>query len=457
MLIDTLDIVQSNSVRKRITSGPTQERYIVDWANTLQSAGWSTKASLYATVTVQFPLGAPVTDGNTVLPKTVVGCAPNPGFLTIGNVQYTLYDPYKQVPGTSLACAFVAEGLDSGSTFANLQETIIDSGVWVAVFVYNGGTSYTLTLTATSPGPLFNEIPISGDGRYLAGGAVTHGGGYTMLSSGASTSAQYECTMIAADRGGAGDDYLAGILQFNFKIAGVTVTYQLLDAFQGTLGFMGALGVGGVPQYTTIANPYGFAVFAEPNDPNTHIFRTVSLFCMAPYFPTTDVPSSEVFIPANAVFIVGPNAVGGAPSWRIQSGSTVALNSLPFSTFAFNPTARALSLRSPTKPLNTLYSVPIYVGAYVQFGDTNSNTGPAWVVGKIWDCAIVSDFVSEGASLDGRDFLAIGFSDGSDRQTYCTFMMDGASFGEYPPIGQSARCASAPGNPGSSNLGNTAR
>jgi len=135
----------------------------------------------------------------------------------------------------------------------------------------------------------------------------------------------------------------------------------------------------------------------------------------------------------------------------------MSLNAAPFQTFSSNPTARLLSLRSPINPLPTLYGVPMFLAPYVQFGSQNQNTDPAWVVGKLWDCALVTDYVSIGAGLSGRDFLAIGSSDGSNNQSFVTFLMDAGTHGVYADIGQSARCAAASGNPGDSSLGNTAR
>ncbi len=177
---------------------------------------------------------------------------------------------------------------------------------------------------------------------------------------------------------------------------------------------------------------------------------------MAPYFPTAlDVPYTEHFVPAYAVFVIGPNQIGGSPAWR-SGPSTMSLDAPPFQTNSSNPTARLLTLRSPINPLPTLYGVPLFLCPYVQFGQHDQNTDPAWVVGKLWDCALVTDYVATAAGLDNRDFLVIGGSDGSSNQSFVTFMMDAGTTGHYPNIGQSARCASADGNPGDSALGNGA-
>jgi hypothetical protein len=135
----------------------------------------------------------------------------------------------------------------------------------------------------------------------------------------------------------------------------------------------------------------------------------------------------------------------------------MSLDAPPFQHVDKNPAARALGYQSLSNPLLTVYGVPMFYGPYVQFGSGDANTDPAWVVGKLWDCAIVTDYVAAGAGLDGEDFLAIGGSDGSGPQTVGTFLMDAGTTGHYPAIGQSARCASAPpgsGNPG--EFGNSA-
>jgi hypothetical protein len=436
---------------------PTQDRFITHWANLLESVGWDRTDSLQATASVTFPLGAPITDGITVIPKTVVGCNAPPGILTIGGQEYSLYDPFKQEPGTTTDCHFVQEGLTSADTLGNLVDAINTDAVWFAALAYNGGVSWTLTITATSGGPIFNEYFVNGN--IISGSTTTYGGGYKMTSSGATTSAQFSCTLTSANRGGAGDDYLNGLLKFDFLINGGAVTYQLLDYLQGTLGFMGALGVGAVPQYTIIANPFGFAVFDKPHDlGNGTLYRFISLFCMAPFFPTAvEVPYTETFVPAYAVFVLGPNTVGGTPAWNLQAASTMSLHDDPFQRFDKNPYARALCYQTLSLPLLTFYGVPMYYGPYVQFGSQPTNSDPAWVVGKLWDCAIVTDYVAVGAELDDRDFLAIGGSDGSGPQTVGTFMMDAGTSGNYPKIGQSARCASAAGSGNSGALGNTAR
>jgi hypothetical protein len=456
MLIDAMDIKHSGRATSTVVVGPSQERFIVDWTNLLLSAGWTLVEGLHAQGTLTYPLGFPITDGVTVLPKTVIGCSAPPGILTIAGQQYSFYDPFKQIPGSTTACIFVEEGLDNAGSLANLVAAVNLSGVWFAVGTHISGVNYRIDFTATITGPLLNEETLSGNA--VTGSTQTWGGGYRLQSSSSSNSAVYRCATYAANRNGAGDDYLNGDIVFEFTINGDTIVYQLLNDVQGTLGDMGALGVGPVPQYTIVANPFGFCVFDLPHNPTSHIFRLISLFAMAPYFPVAgEVPAGEVFVPAYAVFVLGPNTVGGSPAWNFQGPSTMSLDAPPFQRVDKNPAARALGYQSLSLPLLTVYGVPMFYGPYVQFGSGSTNTDPAWVVGKLWDCAIVTDYVATGAGLDGKDFLAIGGSDGSGPQVVGTFLMDAGTTGVYAALGQSARCASAPGNPGTVAYFNTAR
>lgn len=452
MLIDTFEIIHSGRAHSEVVIDPDQERLIVSWSNLLESCGWTTTDTISAVGSVTYPLGAPVTAGVDIIPKTVVGCNTPPGILTIGNQEYSLYDPFVQIPGSTTDCHFVEMGLTAADTLGNLVDAINTDAVWFAVLVHVTGVNYRIDVTATTGGPLFNEIKM--DGNIITGSTITYGGGYRMVSANDTSSTQFAVTLTCANRGGAGDDYLNGLLKFDFEINGTVKTFQLLNNLQGTKGFFGALGVGAVLQYTITACPYGFAIFDLPHDTNPSSFRTISLFCMAPYFPTTDVPDSETFVPGYAVFVIGPNQIGGSPEWH-NGPSTMALDDNAFDTFSSNPTARLLSLRAPLFPLYTIFGVPIFLCPYVMFGSRPTNSDHAWVVGKLWDCALVTDYVAEGADLDGKDFLAIGHSDGSGAKTFVTFMMDAGTVGIYPRIAQSARCAASAGNPGHEAYENT--
>jgi hypothetical protein len=440
MLIDTLSIQYSGDAASDVVSDPSQQRFINAWTNLLRAHGWTEVEQLHATATITFPLGAPVTNG-IIGPLDPTPCSAFPGSLAIGAQWFTFYDPFHQdpIPGS---CIFVPEDVTPGGSLANLVIAINTSTNWFAVLVYNGGVSWTINLTAVSAGPEFNFVIVQSSG--LASGTDrSSGGGYRLESSGDSNSAVYRCACTNANSGGAGINYLGGNILFTFTINGSNSSYQLLDATQGTLGFMGSLGVGAVPEYTIIANPYGFAVFDLPRDTTTHIFRTISLFAMAPYFPTADsVPPSENFVPAYAVFVVGPNLLGGAPSWNsaFSAGTTMCLDGTPWQSTGFSPQARLLAYRSPSQALLSPQALMFHYGAYVQFGSTTGNTSPAWVVGKLWDVAIVTDFIASDAIMDGHGFLTMGYSDGSAGYTVCTVMM------------ASSENPSGPGKSGTVNL-----
>src|SRR6185369_17123751 len=128
--------------------------------------------------------------------------------------------------------------------------------------------------------------------------------------------------------------------------------------------------------------------------------RAISIFAMAPYFPGSEVPPTETFVPAYAVFVASANQIGGSPSWNNQymASTIMCLDGAPFTRSGFNGSARLLTYRSPsTSGLLTPSDVPITIGCYVMFG--TSITSDGWIVGKLFDCALVSDYVDVGAII----------------------------------------------------------
>jgi hypothetical protein len=420
MLIDPISIHYSNAVAHTVVTNPTQIRFIHAWRDLLVSVGWTEVQGIRAKGSITFPLGAPITRGVTVLPKTVIGCNAFPGFLAIGDQSFTLYDPFTEIPASLVTCEMVEMGLTFGATLQNVTDAITATTPWDAVLVVNSTVSFTINLTAKIGGPDFNYVNILASG-FASGIERTSGGGYRLES--APGAAVYQCAVTDADTAGAIDNYLAGNLLFDFTLNGQHMRYQLLDASQGTRGFMGQLGVGGVGEYTIIANPYGFAVFDQPRNVTTRQFRAVSIFAMAPYFPGSEVPPTEQFVDAYAVFIVGPNQIGGPSSWNnpYMAPSSMCLDGSPFTAGGYSPCARLLAYRSPGPPLRTPKNVPLTTGCYVMFGSSVASIG--WVVGKLWDCALVSDTLTAGAIIDGRKFLVLGGSDGSGGLTQCTLLM----------------------------------
>jgi len=425
MLIDTLSIQYSGNVGSTRLGNPSQERFINTWSQLLLNHGWTQIEALHATVSANFPLGAPITAGVLTLPLITVNCSPFPGSLSIGSQWFSFYDPFLQQPGVG-GCIFVPEGLTYAESLGNLVAAINANTPWFATLVQNTSVNFTINMEALAGGAEFNFVYVMSNGL-TTGTSRSSGGGYVLRSSGGSNSAVYDCACYNADTHGANDNYLSGNIVFTFTINGSNVTTNILDATQGTLGFMGGIGVGAVPFYTIIANPYGFAVFDDPWDVTTHNLRTISVFAMAPYFPAIEtVPPSENFVPAYAVFVVAPNQVGGAPSWNnfFMAPDVMCLDAAPFVTNGFNPSARLLAYRSPDQALFTSQAVMFHYGVYVQFGQQTGNTSPAWVVGKLWDVCLATDYIGESAVIDGRNFLAMGGSDGTTPgYTVCTVLM----------------------------------
>lgn len=420
MLIDPIAIHYSGLVASTTVVGPDQTKFILAFKGLLVSVGWTVIDAISATGTFTLPLGAPASSGVTVLPKRVVSCSGGIGFLSIGTYYFTLYDPFSEVPAINPACIMVPLDVTPFGTVINLASFISSVTPFNAAAVNLGGPgSFQINLTAKIGGPEANFQVLDGAGGYVeSGGNLTGGGGYQLQS--ATGASIYQVAMTGHNSGG-GDNSLEGNLVFDFTLNGGPVQYRLLDGGQGTRGNMGILGVGGVGAYTIVANPHGFAVFDAPHDPTTKLLRKISLFAMAPYIPGEEVPPTEVFDPAYAVFVVGPNAIGGNPAW--SGNSAASLDGPPYTNNANNPWPRLLALRSPGPALLTPAGVPLTLGAYVMFGPSPADGSPAYVVGKLWDCALVSDALDAGAIIDSKQFLTLGYSDGSNNTTRCTLMM----------------------------------
>lgn len=410
MLIDTLSIKYSDKLANSFLPGKAKD-FISQFKAMLLLVGWTVTEGLFATVTIRFPLGVPTADSVPIFPKRQITCPSYPGFVTVGDQPFALFDPNTEVPPALGPCAWVEMDTGELGTLTNIAHAIAESTAFNAHGGYVDGY-LQLTLTAQDAGGDANLIDIQGAGGYIEGGAITTGGGgWKMKSRGGSFSAQYELSFTAQPGFG-----VFGNLVFDFLLDGGPVQYRLLDLLGAAFA-----GAGGVPGYTVIANGYGFCIMERPHDSGGR-FRTISLFAMAPYFPKADeVPPTEVFVPANAVMIVGPNAIGGVPAW--SDNSAACLDSSPFTNYGSNPFPRSLALQSPGPPLLSPAGAPVILGAYAMFGQERTEGAPAWVVGKLWDCAIVSDVITEASSIDSKHFLTLGYSEGENNYPCCTFMM----------------------------------
>src|SRR6185369_10394538 len=162
-------------------------------------------------------------------------------------------------------------------------------------------------------------------------------------------------------------------------------------------------------QYQIVANGYGFAIFDGPDFVSGAAFRVVSLFCMAPYRPTStdpQVPRYEVFdTSAYAVFILGPGSFRTQTAW-FGPQITTALdgNANTYSNQGGWP--RVLAFRAPGPPLLTQSGVPLVVFGAGPLSSAN-------IIGKLYDCAVVHQQVTGIQIIQGQRFVPISSQAGN--------------------------------------------
>lgn len=395
MLIDPQTIPLSHDGTGVKTGLKTQELLIEAMADLLPSLGWTQTDHFFPTIVIDYPLGTPVTAGVTI-PPIPVGCNPIP-FFSLDGVNYTLYDPFTEVPPPAAPCVFVPLDTSASGTLGNLAGAINSSGAWSAGVTAGTPGGYVLTITSTTPGPAMNYIPIEADGEWGVGPGFTGGGGYEWQSSALHTATQYKVKVTARGSFNPSSFNFTQPLHFEFTISSLTGTEYILDS--------------GVPNYSLFANGYGFAIF----DPGS--LGATAIFCQAPFIPSD--PSG--YSPGSyAMFVVGPPGTQFTMGTYWQIGThTTALDSGP-STFGNpGPFPRLLALRSPGPALQTPDGMPIVFPAWIMFGVGPS--GPAYVVGQLWDCLIVNDFVP-AMSFQGLNYKMIAATDGSAGTTKSTLM-----------------------------------
>src|SRR5205085_10557969 len=434
MLIDPLAIHYSGKTTS-INVSAEQTEVINGLRDALLSVGWTLTDQLYAKVSIHYPFGIPITDGITVTPKKQLHCADKPGaFITVNGWPIKFYDPYKEddVTTPDELCLLVPAGTSVLSSYHNLVAKIS----LVSFFVEDGpmlltgvGPEVVMNLVSGFPGPGVDVLHRWNNQTFDPGAGLevwSKGGGWQMQSS--PPSSIY--TVTATARNFEPNSILPRLI-FDFNLNGRHFEYSLLDDYQGATGFLGALGTGNVAGYTIIANPHGFAIITRSRDigrkANGDLGRPISLFAMAPFIPTSaDVPPSETFSNPYAVFVVGPSGIGGDVAWDGTYGiPAMALAGGSFTpSSVYQPYARLLTYRNPGVPLYTPAGAPIIIGPYVMFGSEGVDGKPAFVVGKLWDCALVSDVVNGTAMIDGKHFTALGGPEGSSSRTPCTLMME---------------------------------
>ena len=378
MPTDSLATVYSGNTGQSVVDAPTQLSVIEAVKDLLVSVGWA-EDGLFASATVSYPLGAPIVPVETpVIPPTVVCCGNT--FLSVGQTAFVGYNPYSEAPCTTSACAFFEWGTSAAGTLANLAMAITGDE-YVASVQDDGGGAFSLIITAFSPGPLLNLVPVVGDGEWGVGEPFG-GGGYSMRSS-TTANTGYSCSQYGFDLT-SGPTYVELVfggqpLVFDFNINGVT------DAAQYVLDCSAS-------QYVLVANGSILAMFSADVSEDRAPRASVSILCCAPWIPSS-------FEAVYCVFVAGPR------SWRQQasfqsSPITTALNGNANTYSNTGGYPRLLSFFNPSTPLNTPAGPPIAIGAYVMMGA--SPTDSAYVVGIMADCTILQAAIGDGAIIDSH-------------------------------------------------------
>lgn len=404
MLIDPLAIKFSPARSYKVVHAD-QYSVIQGLYDSMTATGWTLTAALFPTCTITYDLGYPTVSGVQVsFPKRDVGCSFS-GFITVGSLSFTLYDPFNEQPVPGSPCAFIPMATTMIQGLQNAADVITGATTFNASVVDLGSSRFTLNLAGKSAGPLLNFVVISGDGRFGTASDANRsvGGGYQMTS--APGASQYSVAMTARRA--------VGNLLFQFALFGSSgATYALLQLGETTAG---------PATYSMSVNGYGFALF-DGIDTLSVPSWAVSLFAMAPYVPAADpqVPPNEIFTGAYSVFILGPRSYRYQTFWYGPAISTcLDADANTYSNTGGWP--RVLAFRAPTVPLTTPSGVPLVIGAYVQFGQGPSSG--ANIIGKLWDMAIVHAQVDGTQVINGQRFLPIASMGGGSAQTASTLMM----------------------------------
>ena len=405
-LIDPMSIVYSNARAKKVTDSGSQQAVIRAFKSLLPAVGWSVTGNGKAVASVQFPFGAPQSAGGTSPTIRPAGCQATP-FFSLGGATFSLYDPASESPAPGAQCTMVAMGTTGGGTLDALASAITSGTPWNATVAVDG-SGFRLDVEAKNAGPDFNLVHVQGDGRWgtiATNGGNTVGGGYTFRSKADPESAQYEVSIT-------GIVSVFGNISLEFNFNGNLVQYILTES-------------GG--SYTILANGFGFFIFL-PGDDGSYPFVNHSLFCMAPKMPGAEQFASSTY----AVFICGPRTFRDATYWFGRSGLiTTVLDSGPNTYSNTGGWPRILALRSPGPALHTPANKPVITAAYVCFGQGPSST--AYVIGKLWDCAVVSDLIAAGATINGQPFITVSSQNGASGATASSLVMFGPPQVTDPP------------------------
>lgn len=395
-LIEPLDVLYSSGRATRI-AGPTQKEIINGLYNILLGVGWTVSASLKATCDVQYGIGFPIVDGGTSSPKRTVGCAATP-FLQIGAATYQIYDPGRESPDPSGTCTFVPLKTTAIDSINSLAGSLSNSGFVGTVEVVTP-SSFILHIEAIEPGPNFNFIHVQGDGRWAGIGSNagnTAGGGYEFQSVLEPETTQYKVQVFG----------------FPTNNGNITLIFEL----NGTATFW----ISEDQQYEFIANGFGFLIHVPGDSGGSYPFDNRAIFAMAP-----KMPASENFNPSTqALFVVPARSFEFVTYWYGQLGNPGVMTALDGPPVIFANSGgwpRLLCYRAPGPPLLTPVGKPIVIAAYVMFG--NGTGSGAEVIGKLWDCAVVTDEALLGGMVNGQRFATVSSMPGGSGQTASALLM----------------------------------
>lgn len=390
-LIDDIAVVPY-SAKKGTAQIPPSTTFAADlmtaMAQLLVACGWNLLDTLPASNVIEYPFGFAFAPGTG---SGVQGCTGNWLVINTPTVSYRFssYSPgWTTVPGP---CIFFQLGTTPAASLANLALAISTYTPYNAVLTVS--PTLLITITAKVAGPDRNFDTIAADGRYGVTSGLTAGGGYVVQSVGTSP---YAVTVTGQ---------LVGVntegVQFDFAIGPTTPTDLV-----GTVTYK--LATNGANPYTVVANPYSFAAFDGSSIQN-------SLAVFAPCIPT-----AEGFTAAYCVFVVGPGNLTDRLMWgggALGQADSISLDAAPITLADTLRGPGVLSLRVGGLPAFTLNGQPLLTAAYAMMAPSYSGT--PGIVGKLWDCAVLTNTLEIGGTFEngGRTYICIAAQDGTNTNT----------------------------------------
>jgi hypothetical protein len=380
--------------------------------NLMVSCGWSVIDYLYARGSLSYPLGLPTVTppgvGEVITIRTV-GCSTS-GFFSLSGRQYIGYDPYREAPASGTTCVFFAWGDNAAGTAANIAAAIGTDALFTGSAVLVSGI-WNVYATALSPGPELNYTQLAADGRWGLASAI-QGGGWVLESQ----------ELLDGDgnlQTGSMQVKLYSTIGVNATTTHITeiVWVGVLTPFNDTVPLLSSLDTrvmvsfresdgssipGDGSGYTLVCNPYSFGAFLNGGTGS-------QIFVAAPYIAT-----EQGFMSKYALMLLYP-AFSTRTYWR---SATVWLDSAPVTEFGNSGYPKLIMLRAPgTTPLTTITGAPIAANAWVMFD--KGTVGYLGIVGHLWDCVAVNDYVSS-IVIDGHKYIALARQAGDGGETRST-------------------------------------